>query len=274
MNENTIEQHVRVADADTQAVALLHAATGLPKQRIKHAMACGAVWLTRARSTARLRRATRSLQVGDELHLYYNPSVLAEEPITPRRVADEGAFSVWDKPSGLRSQGSRWGDHCTVMRFAETHLQPKRNAFTVHRLDRAASGLMLIAHTKKAAANLSSQFRNRAVEKRYRAIVSGDASAIGEAQIIELPIDAKPARSMCRFIECRADQAQSVVEVAIETGRKHQIRRHLQHIGFPIVGDRLYGGATKDDVDLQLRSVFLSFTHPETGESVTYDHRS
>jgi len=133
-----IEVHLTVESSDDNAVDLLQITTGLSKQRIKLAMTQGAVWITRGGNTRRLRRAKRSLQIGDEIHLYYDAEILAEIPPQPTLIADLGVYSVWDKPRGLRSQGSKWGDHCTLVRWAERHLQPERSAFTVHRLDRAA----------------------------------------------------------------------------------------------------------------------------------------
>ena len=141
-----IEIHLSIESSEVGSVDLLHQASGLPKQRIKWAMTQGAVWLTRGRNTQRLRRAKRTLQAGDEIHLYYNADILAEVPPPPMLIADVGDYSVWNKPYGLRSQGSKWGDHCTVARWAERHLKPERSAFTVHRLDRAANGLILVAH--------------------------------------------------------------------------------------------------------------------------------
>jgi tRNA pseudouridine32 synthase/23S rRNA pseudouridine746 synthase len=174
--ENRIEHHLQVESTGDTAVNLLQRASGLSKGRIKSAMSKGAVWLTRGKTTQRLRRATRKLQSGDELHLYHDESVLAEVPAAPELIADAGDYSVWNKPYGLRSQGSKWGDHCTVTRWAEQHLQPERSAFVVHRLDRAASGLILVAHAKRTAAALSEIFKRRKIEKRYQAWVAGDFS--------------------------------------------------------------------------------------------------
>jgi len=265
------EWHVPISVADVHAIDALHEATGLPRQRIKHAMQCGAVWMTRKERSGRLRRARRALHVGDTVHLYYSPAVLAEQPAAPTLVDDGGVYSVWDKPSGLRSQGSKWGDHCTVVRWAERHLSPERNGFTVHRLDLAASGLILVAHSKKAAAELSRQFRERLVSKQYRAVVTGDCSHLTKPKIIAEPIDGKAATSEVSFAERARDGVNSVVDVVIHTGRKHQIRRHLADLGFPIVGDRLYGGAQGHDPDLKLRAMRLGFQHPETAQRVTYE---
>lgn len=265
-----IESHVKVESADQNAVSLLQDASGLSKQRIKFAMTQGAVWLTRGSTTQRLRRAKRALHEDDELHLYYDAEILAETPAEPNLIADVGDYSVWNKPFGLRSQGSKWGDHCTVVRWAERHLRPERPAFTVHRLDRAANGLILVAHSKRVAAALSKIFRSRKVEKRYLALVAGDFPAQPEPLRVEQAIDGKNAVSEFRRQAFSAAKGQSLVEVCIETGRKHQIRRHLAHLGHPVRGDRLYGAGDADGVDLQLTAYLLAFRCPVAGEKVEY----
>ena len=239
-SEDRIEAHLTITSADDSPLDLLQQATGLSKQRLKTAMTKGALWVSRGRNTQRLRRATRALREGDDVHLYYDAKILAEEPPEPILIADLGAYSVWNKPFGLRSQGSKWGDHCTVTRWAEGHLEPQRPAFTVHRLDRAANGLILIAHTKTTAAALSALFRDRQVKKCYQALVSGDFSAQPNPTRIEQALDGKDAVSEFSLQQLSADGQRSLLDVRIETGRKHQIRRHLAAIGHPIIGDRLY----------------------------------
>jgi len=265
-----VETHVLIESPEDSPVDLLQRATGLPKQRIKFAMTQGAVWLTRGRNTQRLRRAKRTLRTGDEVHLYYDTKILAEVPAEPTLIADVGGYSVWCKPYGLRSQGSKWGDHCTVMRWAERNLQPEQPAFTVHRLDRAANGLILVAHSKKVAAALSELFRERAVEKRYLAIVAGDFTPQPNPHRVEQPIDDKEAISEFSLQQVSSDGKRSLVDVRIETGRKHQIRRHLAELGYPVIGDRLYGTGEKDGVDLQLTAYLLAFHCPVNDEQVEY----
>lgn len=265
-----IEAHVRVESPDDGAVDLLLRGTGLSKQRIKVAMTNGAVWITRGRHTQRLRRVKRELQTGDELHLYYDAKILAEIPPEPTLIADIGGYSVWCKPFGLRSQGSKWGDHCTVVRWAERHLQPERPAFTVHRLDRAANGLILVAHSRRVAAELSGMFRERRIEKRYRALVAGDFSTHPDPLRVEQPVDGKEAISEISLLQVGADGSDSLVDIRIETGRKHQVRRHLAAVGHPIMGDRLYGAGENDGMDLQLTAYQLAFQCPVNDEPVEY----
>lgn len=259
---------VTIKSPDESPVDLLHESTGLSKQRIKYAMTQGAVWLTRGRNTQRLRRAKRSLRAGDEVHLYYDAGILDEDPAEPSLIADVGGYSVWHKPYGLRSQGSKWGDHCTITRWAERNLRPERSAFTVHRLDRAASGLILVAHGKKIAAALSALFAERKIEKRYRALVTGDFSQQPVPLRVESLLDGKAAVSEFSFLENRGGH--SLLDVQIETGRKHQIRRQLAALGHPVLGDRLYGTGEQDGVDLQLSACLLAFQCPVNDEPVEY----
>ncbi len=272
MNKDSEHQevHVQVKSSADNPVDLLHCATGLTKQCIKTTMTKGAVWITRGSKTQRLRRAKRTLREGDELHLYYDPVILAEIPAAPMLLADVGGYSVWNKPYGLRSQGSKWGDHCTVVRWAEQHLQPERPAFTVHRLDRAANGLILVAHSKSLAAALATLFQERQIEKYYRAVVTGDFSTQPNPIRVEQPIDGKAAVSEISFQQLGADGERSLVEVRIETGRKHQIRRHLAALGHAVCGHRLHGMGEQDGVDLQLTAYLLKFHCPVNNELVEY----
>ncbi len=241
----------------------LHLATGFSSQKIKEIMAKGAVWLSRpdSRQPSRIRRVKKTVTPGMTLHLYFDDTVLRQEPAGARLIADESAYSIWYKPYGMYSQGTRWGDHCTVYRWVEQHLNPQRAAYTVHRLDRAANGLMIIAHRKRIAAAFTGMFEKRVIEKRYRAIVHGQIPDAATSIPIRTEIDGRSAVSHVQSLQFQPQLKRTLVEVLIETGRKHQIRRHLAEIGYPIVGDRLYSNR-EDPEDLQLSAHYLSFPCP------------
>ena len=263
-----LEKHIEVDGNAEKAVDILAESTSLSKQLIKKAMMKGAVWLTKKKTTQRLRRADKLLKAGTTLHLYYDEQVLERQPDAAVLICDEGLYSVWHKPYGMLSQGSKWGDHCAINRWVEKNLQPQRPSFVVHRLDRAATGLMIIAHGKKTAAYFSNLFQQRQIEKHYRAIVTGE---FPDYIKLDSPVDNKPALSHAKLLEFDESNNQSLVEVSIETGRKHQIRRHLSEAGFPILGDRLYG----DDVnnhnkDLCLTSCYVSFVSPVDNTKKVY----
>lgn len=267
-NQRPEEIHLTV-ETEADAATLLAAASGLTKTRIKQVMQQGAVWWQRGEQVRRLRRASRKLPAGDQLHLYYDPKVLASRTEAAILIADEGSYSVWNKPAGMLSQGSKWGDHCTLTRFAEQHLTPQRTAYLVHRLDRAANGLIVVAHSKSSARELSRQFHDREVTKIYRARVEGRLAASNEPMILTTELDDKSAHSevTSRDYDARTDRTD--VTVKILTGRKHQIRRHLAAAGWPLVGDRLYG-AESSTQPLQLTAWQLSLRNPETGKPMQY----
>lgn len=242
-----------VTEPQTAADALA-THTGLSKGRIKDAMTKGACWWTYKGKQLRLRRATKELRPGIRLALYYDDKVLALKPTPAECIDDRKRYSIWYKPHGLLAQGSQWGDHCSLLRWAEQ--KTGRDCFLVHRLDADAAGLMVVAHDPKAAAALSNLFQGRSIRKVYQAWVTGQLQA--DNQLIDAPVDGKAAVSYVTTLRQGPDR--TLVSVTIETGRKHQIRRHLAGIGHPIIGDRLYGQATT--APLQLLAVELEFHCP------------
>lgn len=275
--EQRNEYHMDVTDDGASPVDLLAAASELSKQKIKQAMQKGAVWLEDNKGTHRLRRQSKKLNSGTKLHFYFDPNVLNETVDDAILIADEGDYSVWYKPRGMLSQGSKWGDHCAINRWveqhgvdqygAEQHLEPQRQAFIVHRLDRFASGLILIAHKKKMATLLANLFQKKNIKKQYKAIVHG--SFPNETITFSNEVNNKPAVSHISLLHYDKEENVSLVQVDIETGRKHQIRIHLSGAGFPIVGDRLYG-SDDSDKDLQLTAFSLSFLSPMDGSEKIY----
>ncbi len=246
--------------------------TGVAKGRIKDAMVKGAVWLWRDNAAARrIRRATLDLKSGDRIAMFYDPALLQLQAVQPRCLVDRKRYSIWYKPPGLLTQGSWWGDHCSLARQAELALGGKREIFVVHRLDREADGLVLLAHDKNAAARLSALFQGRSVEKRYRVSVLGDvATAAGREGVIEAPLDGKAALSRYRVEEYDKEANVTRLQVQIETGRKHQIRRHLDVLGHPVMGDPRYGRGNKNEAGLQLTANYLAFTCPFSNQPVSF----
>ncbi|WP_372965452.1 pseudouridine synthase family protein [Marinobacter sp.] len=243
-------------DSAQTAVDALAEGSELSKQRIKDAMAKGACWWTQKGKKVRLRKAKRELKPGTRIELFYDDQVLSKVPEPPILVQDFRSYSVWFKPHGLLSQGSQWGDHCSLLRLAEVKLN--RPCFLIHRLDGDAAGLMLVAHDGKAAGALSQMFSGRSVTKIYQAKVAGRLEA--EDLQVDAALDGKESVSRVTTLSFDEEANATLVKVAIETGRKHQIRRHLAGIGHPIIGDRLYGQASPEG--LQLEAVYLAFDCP------------
>ncbi|HMM36469.1 MAG TPA: RluA family pseudouridine synthase [Thermoanaerobaculia bacterium] len=261
-------RHRVVAGDPPGAADLLARVSGLSKGVVKDAMRKGAVHVGRAgRTPNRLRRETATVRPGDVLEIHYDAALLALVPPEARLVRDATRWWAWDKPAGLLPQGTPFGDHATLLRQAEKALG--RPAFPVHRLDREVSGLVLVAHDDRAAAALSALLREGRVVKRYRAEVLGDvASALGREGVVEMPLDGKSARTLWRVVAHDAERGATTLDVTIETGRPHQIRRHLESIGHPVLGDPRYGAGNKNRDGMRLAAVFLAFAEPFTGEAV------
>lgn len=267
-----LEHRHRVVAGDPPGAAdLLAKATGLSKGAVKDAMRKGAVQVGRAgRAPNRLRRETATVRAGDVLEIHYDAELLSLVPPEPRLVRDAVRWSAWVKPAGLLTQGTPFGDHASLLRLVEKALA--RPAFPVHRLDREVEGLVLVAHDPAAAAALSELFRTGKVVKRYRAVVLGDVTGErGPEGVIDAPLDGKPARTLWRVAGFDARRGTTTLDVTIETGRQHQIRRHLEAIGHPVLGDPRYGAGNKNREGMRLAAVFLAFRDPFGGGEVALE---
>ncbi|MFA6465652.1 MAG: RluA family pseudouridine synthase, partial [Desulfurivibrionaceae bacterium] len=253
-------------DAGT-ACELIASRAGLAKSRVKDAMCKGAVWLTGKRGgRKRLRKATAQPGPGDVLDLFYDARLLAIKPPVAQCLHDAGQYSVWLKPAGLLAQGTDYGDHCSLVRQVEVHFRMKRPVLPVHRLDREAAGLMILAHTKGAAAKLSDLLQGNGIDKQYRITVLGRLSP--EEGVIELPLDNKPAITQYTLTAYDPATGTSVAEVILKTGRLHQIRRHFAMLGHPVLGDPKYGTGNKNTTGMELVAHRLAFRCPFTKKKV------
>jgi len=259
----SIKQTELTISAWGSALSQLAAASGLSEEIVIDAARKGAVWCKPEQShkLRRIRDLQNDAAVNDTLYFNYNATVLAKKALTPLLVAKEINYSVWNKPAGMLSQGSKWSDHCTITETVKEQLdQP---CFLVHRLDRAASGLIVVAHTKNALKKLTELFAQRQVLKHYQVKVHGQLT---EKLPLRLQADVQNKTALTTVVESKCDQASDTSDllVSIETGRKHQIRDHLYGVGFPVVGDRLFDAAREHEQDLCLRASMLAFECPFT----------
>lgn len=262
------EFHCAVEEEGARALDVLATHSGLPRQRIKDAMTKGAVWLQQRGREQRLRRATKELPRGSRLSLYYDSELLQREAPPPRLVADEKRYSLWHKSAGLLAQGTHFGDHCSLLRHCEQIFTPRRESFLVHRLDREAEGLMLIAHDAKAAAAFSKLWQDNAIHKQYRVVVEGLLGDVGERSRIDAPLDGKSCATAIEVVGLDRERQRTLLSIDLITGRKHQIRRHLAGAGFPVVGDYRYGRGAGEP--LALCAVSLQFRCPFNGREQRY----
>ena len=209
-----------------------------------------------------------------------------------RIVHEDSHLAVVDKPVGVAAhpslgwEGPSVVEHLAAAGVAVSTSGAAERQGVVQRLDVGTSGLMVVAKSEIAYSVLKQAFRDRTVEKVYHALVQGHPDPF--AGTIEAPIARHPGsdwkmaiveggrHSVTHYETLEAHRAATLLQVHLETGRTHQIRVHMAAIGHPCVGDPLYGA---DPVLAQrlglvrqwLHAVRLGFTHPTTGEYVTFD---
>ena len=225
------------------------------------------------------------------------PSSVGAEDIPLRVLHDDPDLIVIDKPAGMvvhPGAGHRQGTLVNALLHHVDDLSGiggEERPGIVHRLDRGTSGLMVVAKNDASHRELSRQFQEREVQKTYLALVWGQVVA---GRKIDLPIGRDPKdrqkmstrarhsrEAVTRITRAEPLRGVTLVEIAIDTGRTHQIRVHLSAINHPVVGDVTYGGVRRH-VPADVRAVSrlerpflhahkLSFTHPSDGRPMSFE---
>lgn len=227
---------------------------------------------------------------GEEISVTIPPaekSDLFPEDIPLNILFEDDWVIVINKPAGIvvhPGAGNMTGTivnallhHCGKLPVTDDELRPG----IVHRLDKDTSGVLVIAKNDRALRSLAKQFQKRVVKKRYLAIVKGSVpldNGIIDAPIarsaadrkkmgVAEPDKGKNARTIYHVV--KRMKGLTILNLEIETGRTHQIRVHMKHLGHPVVGDPVYGRA--DGVPRQaLHAQMLGFCHPDTGKYVEF----
>lgn len=230
----------------------------------------GGVWYKKNNrgKLLRIRHSNQILEVNDYLEFYFDPKVISLPELKSAICLYENKeYGIWVKPAGILSQGAEFGDHTSLLRYVEK-VKNKMDVYLIHRLDREVAGVMIFAYTKNAAKYFSDLFQKHNLEKIYLGIVKGNMGEIGSFAEIKNSLDGKEAITFYRVLE--TDNNFSKLEIKIKTGRFHQIRRHLDQIGHPLIGDPEYGRGNKNSDGIKLWARALKFNDFITGEKKEY----
>jgi len=253
-------------------------------------------WIKQGELTIDGKRAKPSTRVAGGENLRIEAQVISEGEVEPQDIPLDVLFSddhllVLNKPAGLvvHPAAGNWdGTLQNALLYYDPDLDTLPRSGIVHRLDKDTSGIMVVARSLKAHASLVGQLQTRSMSRIYEAVVKGNTPPAGtiDAAIDRNPRDrkkmavvtnGKPATSHYRLKQSLPGT--SFIEVSLESGRTHQIRVHMKHIGYPIVGDLLYGhgpvrqkGLPAAAIEIingfarqALHARTLKLTHPDSG---------
>jgi 23S rRNA pseudouridine1911/1915/1917 synthase len=236
----------------------------------------------------RCKQASRPVRSGERVEVHLEEGGRAPVPALPLErsrllYADEHLAAV-DKPAGVPAQPTLSSDRGHLPELVGRLLGGE--VLPVHRLDRETSGVVVLARTRAAAAALSAAFREGSPAKTYLALCAR-APEPPEGRI-DAPLGPDPRRPGRRAVAAGGEPAatrwrtlrlgpggQALVEAAPETGRTHQIRAHLAHLGAPLLGDARYGGPRRVlEVSIprvMLHAARLGIRHPATGAPLAFE---
>lgn len=263
---------------------LVSAIEGASRKGVKRALDRGMVFV----DGATVRRAGTLLQGGEAIRLSLEiPPPETSPSALPIIYRDEFMVAI-NKPSRLPSHPNVAGvrNAIDLLRW-QLKLGDEAPLILLHRLDADTSGVLLFALSREANRHLSSQFSERKAVKRYLALVNGNPPESFErstplkagprGKVLEVRSGGKPA--LTRFRTLKSADGIALIEAFPKTGRTHQIRVHVAGAGFPLLGDRLYGGVAEavvggETVEIphhQLHAASLTIEHPESGTPITIE---
>jgi len=238
----------------------------------------------------RVAKAGLKLALGDRLTVTIPPTAppsLSPEAIPLNIVYEDDDLLVIDKPAGLTVHPAPGHPSHTLLNAILSHfphladIGDSLRPGIVHRLDKDTSGVMLVAKNSVAQASLISQFKARSVVKAYLVLVKGHLTP--EDGVIEAPIGRDPRNRKRMAVVAEGREARTgyhvikylgdytLLEVRPETGRTHQIRVHLAAIGYPVVGDAVYGVKSSHLSRQFMHACRLGFKLPSTDEYVEFE---
>ena len=293
MNEELVRYTLSTHHAEERVDRTIAFLSGLSRSKVAELIANREI----LRNGIPIKKGSELAQIGDVIEMP-NPMSLKREEVEPDKsiefevIFEDDSLIVINKPSGLivhPGSGVKEGTlvNGLAARFPDLQmLDDSIRLGLVHRLDKGTSGLVLVARTQEALTGLKSQMQEREIRRQYLAISTGHIKS--DKGIVDAPLGRDPKNPLKRAVLQDGKHAKthyqveqrlsepfkvSILTCQLETGRTHQIRVHLAAIGFPVVGDELYGGRKSFNLNnrLALHAEKISFRHPKKNHNMKFE---
>ena len=232
-----------------------------------------------------VRQFDHELRPGQRVEVCWEKKTQPQQPRSLNIVYEDKELVVINKPSGLLTVATDKEKRKTAYALLSSYVKmenPENKIFIIHRLDRETSGLLMFAKNEAIKRQIQESWTTTIDQRTYVGVVEGEV-AQEEGTIISWLHESKAfivyssqnpqhgQKAITHYKKIRANKNYSLLQINLETGRKHQIRVHMQDIGHPVVGDSKYGSTQSPLRRMGLHAQVLAFTHPKTGEPCRFE---
>lgn len=231
-----------------------------------------------------VRKFDAPLKPGDKVGIHFDRGGFAFSHPMLNILYEDDSLIVIDKMSGLLSMATERDKEKTAYRILSDYVKeshPRNCVFILHRLDRETSGIMMFAKNLRIQELLQKNWDRAVLERKYVAVVEGQPKqtqgkiesyiAENSAFIVHSTNSKNGKLAITNYRILKTNGQYSLMELELETGRKNQIRVHMQESGYPVAGDKKYGAKTNPINRLALHAFKLRFTHPVTQKEMNFE---
>ena len=232
-----------------------------------------------------VRQFDHPLHPGQQVEVSWQKKSAPQQPHGLTLVYEDEELIVIDKPSGLLTVATDKEKRKTAYAFLSSYVKlrnPDNKIFIIHRLDRETSGLLMFAKNETIKKQIQENWTSTIDQRTYVGVVEGEVSQ-EEGTIVSWLRESKAfivyssqnqqlgQKAVTHYKKLKANRHFSLLQINLETGRKHQIRVHMQDIAHPIIGDSKYGSSQSPLRRMGLHAQVLAFTHPKTGKNCRFE---
>ncbi len=226
-----------------------------------------------------------ALRPGQRIEVCWDRKKAQQQPYGLTIIYEDQDLIVINKPSGLLTIATDKEKRKTAYAILSNYVKmadPENKIFIIHRLDRETSGLLMFAKNEKIKLQIQETWATTIDQRTYVGVVEGEVqepegtivSWLNESKAFIVYSSQNPQhgqKAITHYKKIKGNKAFSLLQINLETGRKHQIRVHMQDINHPIIGDSKYGSTQSPIRRMGLHAQVLAFTHPKTGKPCRFE---